>query len=376
MRERWTDLRLGDVLHLEYGRALPERLRQGGQYPVCGSAGVVGWHSEPLVPEKPMIVVGRKGSAGAIQWSDKPCWPIDTTYFVRLAKGLLPRFMYVLLQWLDLGSLSAQTGVPGLSRDRVYEIQVHLPSLAEQRRIADLAEAAESAIVRAAEISGATRVSLVRIREEWFERLWNNAPMSRMGDAVRRVRRPIAVQADATYKEIGVRSHGRGLFHKEAVRGSDLGNKAVFEIQPDDLVLNIVFAWESAVAVASLADAGRCGSHRFPTYRAREDVDIHYVLQALRSSRGVTTLSLASPGSAGRNRTLNQGMLMESLLPIPDISEQRLLVATLGALDFLADKCACQEKALASLRSALLSDLLSGDHEIPPSYDRFFQGAA
>jgi type I restriction enzyme S subunit len=107
------------------------------------------------------------------------------------------------------------------------------------------------------------------------------------------------------YQEIGVRSFGRGIFHKEPVAGTDLGNKRVFQIEPGDLVISNVFAWEGAIAVASGAEAGRIGSHRFMTFVAIDDrIETSWAAWFFRSEPGLELIGRASPGSAGRNRTL------------------------------------------------------------------------
>ena len=67
------------------------------------------------------------------------------------------------------------------------------------------------------------------------------------------------------YPELGVRSFGRGTFHKPELPGAEVGNKKLFRICAGDLVFNIVLAWEGAVAVAQPEDDGRVGSHRFLT---------------------------------------------------------------------------------------------------------------
>ena len=92
-------------------------------------------------------------------------------------------------------------------------------------------------------------------------------PNVRLGDLVKRVRVPIVTERDRTYVEIGIRSHGKGLFHKEPITGRRLGNKSVFAVQAGCLVFNIVFAWEQAVAITSDAERGLIASHRFPMYR-------------------------------------------------------------------------------------------------------------
>ena len=100
----------------------------------------------------------------------------------------------------------------------------------------------------------------------------------RVGDVIELRRRRIDVDPLASYEEIGVRSFGRGIFHKEPINGASLGNKRIFEICPGDLVFNNVFAWEGAVALATQAEGGKCGSHRFLTYTARnDDVDLSFL---------------------------------------------------------------------------------------------------
>ena len=74
----WEWVRLGSVFSLEYGSPLPDKARTPGPHLVYGSNGVVGSHVEALVAS-PSLVVGRKGSVGAINMACEPFWPIDTS---------------------------------------------------------------------------------------------------------------------------------------------------------------------------------------------------------------------------------------------------------------------------------------------------------
>jgi type I restriction enzyme S subunit len=75
--EGWERKQLGDVLTLNYGKALKESDRIEGPVPVYGSSGVVGTHSEALV-KGPGIIVGRKGNVGSVYWAESDFWPITT----------------------------------------------------------------------------------------------------------------------------------------------------------------------------------------------------------------------------------------------------------------------------------------------------------
>jgi type I restriction enzyme S subunit len=102
-----------------------------------------------------------------------------------------------------------------------------------------------------------------------------------------------------------------------------LGTKKLFRIEPGDLIFNIVFAWEGAVAVASSSDGGRVGSHRFLTcvphagVATAEFLHFHFL-----TSGGLQALGAASPGGAGRNRTLGLAALGKIMIPVPPFPQQ------------------------------------------------------
>lgn len=144
----WPTFRLGEALELAYGKGLAKRHRnETGTIPVYGSNGIAGWHTEALV-EGPVVIIGRKGSAGAVQFVNGPCYPIDTTYFVQPRSGFdfEPIFLFYLLKKLDLPRLKTATGVPGLTREDAYRERIPVPPLPEQRRIVDILSRAEGIV--------------------------------------------------------------------------------------------------------------------------------------------------------------------------------------------------------------------------------------
>lgn len=152
----------------------------------------------------------------------------------------------------------------------------------------------------------------------------------RLGDVLEPVPRPVDVDAAAEYRQIGIRSHGRGLFHKEPISGAALGDKKVFWLEPGDFVLNIVFAWEGAVGIVSEAEAGMIGSHRFPTFRPdAARLETRFLLHYFRTKEGLESLLRVSPGGAGRNRTLSRKAFLNLEVPVPSLWEQRVVVQRL-----------------------------------------------
>ena len=155
-----------------------------------------------------------------------------------------------------------------------------------------------------------------------------------IAECLERVEHPVEVQANEMYTQIGIRSHGKGLFYKEPVTGDSLGNKSVFWIEPDCFILNIVFAWEQAIGKTTQAEAGMIGSHRFPMYRPiNGSIDIDYLISYLLTKRGTDILEAASPGGAGRNRTLGQDRFMKSRIVLPPLDEQKKIAEILSTQD-------------------------------------------
>ena len=145
-RDKWRTVPLGEICKLEYGHNLTDKMRNGGSVPVYGSAGIVGWHDKPLT-KSPTLIVGRKGSVGNVFYSDIPCFPIDTTYYVEetVCKENL-RWLELFLSNFNLRQLNMATAVPGLNRNIAHLIQIPLPPLSEQKQIAALFQSIETAM--------------------------------------------------------------------------------------------------------------------------------------------------------------------------------------------------------------------------------------
>ena len=138
MAGEWRTVTLGEFAPFTYGKGLPEHRRDpSGHVPVFGSNGVVGAHSEALT-SGPTVIIGRKGTVGAVHYSAKPCWAIDTTFYVTDPDPNVLRFKYYLLKSLGLEHMNADSAVPGLNREAAHARKVRIPPLPEQRAISHI----------------------------------------------------------------------------------------------------------------------------------------------------------------------------------------------------------------------------------------------
>ncbi len=170
-----------------------------------------------------------------------------------------------------------------------------------------------------------------KLRFKEFQGQWK---YKKIAEILQKVSRPVDVELTRMYQQIGIRSHGKGLFHKDPVSGASLGNKRIFWLDENLFVLNIVFAWEQAVAKTTSFEKGMVASHRFPMYKPKENLsDIDYIVYFFLTDKGKNYLELASPGGAGRNKTLGQKNFEELIVIVPNIDEQTKIANFLTVID-------------------------------------------
>lgn len=190
-----------------------------------------------------------------------------------------------------------------------------------------------------------------------FKDLWSSYKIEEVFDRV-----GVAVNLDdtQTYREIGIRSHGKGIFYKNETTVSEIGNKRVFWVEPNCFVVNIVFAWERAVAKTTDKEKGMIASHRFPMYKPKKDMlDLDYITDYFITKRGQNVLVLASPGGAGRNKTLGQKEFAKSVIKIPSLPEQQKIADFLSTIDTIIEKQQATVSAWEERKKGVMQKLFS-----------------
>ena len=258
---------------------------------------------------------------GAVVSNDFPAFNVDP------AKALPEYVAWVArTAWFIAICKSASEGSTNrvrLKESRFLGQSIPLPTITEQRAIVSMLDQAANALATRGNAAGEVTAEIEATLRAAFTRIIADAPRMAMDDIAPLVRRPITIDPDGSYPELGVRSFGKGTFHKPALPGIEVGTKKLFTVEAGDLVFNIVFAWEGAVAVTSNGDAGRVGSHRFLTCVPDPDrATAGFLRFWFLGEEGMLALSQASPGGAGRNRTLGIKALEAIKVPVPSLDAQ------------------------------------------------------
>ena len=305
------------------------------------------------------LTIGKMAFAGVPIFTNEAIAALPVKPGVRL----VPKFLFYALKVVPLlkGVSDAAKGKT-LNKQSLAEIQVPIPPLAEQQRIVTRMEALTSRSQQLRELNASLVEDMTRLLRAEYNRITKNAPTKQFSDVAKLVRRWVKTTPDQNYPETGIRSFGKGTFHKPALTSKQLGNKRICHIKAGDLVFMNVFAWEGAIAVAQPEDDGRVASHRFMMHEVLPDqATAEFLCYYFLTERGLEQIRGASPGSAGRNRTLGITKLEKIPVPVPPIEDQRRF-AKLRKLHFQLQRLQREAEAeLASFTPALLAKAFRGE---------------
>lgn len=241
-----------------------------------------------------------------------------------------------------------------------YEIPLP-PTLAEQRKIVEKIERIASSVGRAQRLREEIQNDGQALLHSLFHRLIQGAEYRPLAEVAPIVRRPVRIELDGAYPELGVRSFGRGVFHKPVLIGANLDWQKLYRVAEGDLVISNIKAWEGAIAVAAANDHDRVASHRYITCVANREIVVpDFLCFYLLTNEGITHVQAASPGSADRNRTLAMRRLEQIPVPVPPLFRQ-------GEFSALQAKVAAIRRAHADNQPEL-------DALLPAVLDKAFKG--
>ncbi|HDY7458310.1 TPA: restriction endonuclease subunit S [Vibrio vulnificus] len=210
-----------------------------------------------------------------------------------------------------------------LKEPRFFNIEIPLPDIAVQKVVVDKVDFALGKLEEIKLLRSSLLDDAQAMLSSAFHKIIEGAVYKPMSKVAPLERRKVEIDVNAEYPELGVRCFGNGTFHKPILNGMDVGTKKLYQMVPDDLVFSNVFAWEGAIAVVKKEDEGRVGSHRFITCLPKSGVvTADFLCFYFLTTEGLEKIQAASPGGAGRNRTLGLKKLENIEVPVPDYDKQ------------------------------------------------------
>ena len=162
-------IKFDDFVRLNRGFDLPDSQIVEGIYPVVASTNIKAYHNQYKI-DPPVVVTGRSGSLGQVQYIDQKCWPLNTSLYSKDFRGNHPKYVYYYLQMMHLEQYNAGAGVPTLNQNHLHNLKILVHGIEEQKRIASILSAYDSQIE-----NNQKRIKLLEqmaenLYKEWFVR--------------------------------------------------------------------------------------------------------------------------------------------------------------------------------------------------------------
>lgn len=272
------------------------------------------------------------------------------------------QYLYSCKIELQIHALVVGSNYPAINSTDVKELRVLAPTSPQVRaRIGLVLALWDTAIKKTSKLIGLLNLRYLAASTKLLSMNDAKVPLNKF---LKPVARAVSKPRDP-YWALGIRSHGKGTFRRFIENPSTVAMDTLYGVLHDDLIVNITFAWEGAVALVNRNDEDCFVSHRFPTFeidrkKALPDFLRHVIVQ----KRFVRNLGLISPGGAGRNRVLNKRDFLNLKISLPEIGEQQrigdILNTSLREISLLQRKL----ELLKKQKSGLMQKLFTGEWRV------------
>ena len=378
MRKGWKGTTLGDIASWSSGKNLSSDKRHvTGLVPILGANGIIGRTNEVLLDEE-LITVGRVGACGETHRSTGPVWVSDNALIVIPKEQVIIDLLFYVLSTFNYQSIISGTTQPLITQSKMKSQVVNLPPLTEQKRIVDVVSSVDVYINALQHQAGTARLARNAMLHELLAIGGEDWTETTLGD--------IAKCAGGTAFPHDFQGGESGTPFVKVSDMNESGNER-YLISSNNYVSKEVIkslgarVWPTGTIVFAKVGAALLTEKRRILVQdtifdnnimglvPKASIESHFLYLFME------TVKLGDYVQPGAVPSINNSIVSEIVINLPPLVEQRRVAEIVSSMD---DVIQSTEQALVeakNLRSGLLSDLLSGEHEIPESYDKFLKAA-
>jgi type I restriction enzyme S subunit len=371
--EEWESCDISDLCQLQRGFDITEATRKTGDIPVYSSSGLSYFHNEAKL-QPPAVITGRKGMLGRVFFVEVPCWPHDTTLWVKDFKRNDPRYVSMFLGQFRLERFDAATSVPTLNRNNVVGVPISLPPLPEQRAIAaalsdvdGLLGALDQLIAKKRDLKQAAMQQLLtgQTRLPGFKGEWEYSTLKQVAEIAPGINKPVSEMGRGTlYVTV------QDVYNGTSIRTERLGRIQVSpmeietrSLEPGDIVFGKSSVKREGIGYPSMfLGCGEPVVFSGFTYRARARRDIAdatFLFYSLRTNNTRRWLIDNSQASALTNINQRIADAIPVTLP-PTVREQTAIAAVLSEMDTELAALEQRQEKTRALKQGMMQELLTG----------------
>jgi restriction endonuclease S subunit len=359
MRDGWFESKLGEICEIYQPKTIAKSLMtESGKYVVYGANGPIGRFDEYNHEDSEVVVTCRGATCGTVNKTPKKTWITGNAMVVKPKNdSLLKDFLFLsLTSYVDLESCISGSAQPQITREGLSPQKILISPLAEQKRIVDLISSVDSYIEALQQQVDKARKSRNAVLHElltkggdgWVETTLDKVSESSWGNT-------------ETTKSKYIKS---GYLAYSAT-GAD-GFLDWYDHDGTAVVLSAIGAQCGKTWFAE----GKWTSIKNTIWLKSDNLNLldKYLFYLSNRPQFWQIRGQAQP-------FISLGDVKKTKVILPPIPEQKRIIEILSTIDDMVNDSERTLEESKNLRSGLLFDLLSGEREIPASYDKFI-GAA
>jgi type I restriction enzyme S subunit len=392
MRDGWVETPIGDVAQVLSGFAFKSELFNKSEgiplirirdLPKRESTEALysGSYEDRYVVKKGDFLIGMDGEFHCYEWNGPDALLNQRVCRIQDFKigRVVPRYIYFAVnQYLDkIEQDTGYTTVKHISAKQVLGITIPLPPLPEQKRIVDLVSSVDSYIeALQQQLESAKRSRNAVLHElltaggdDWVETtlgevaevIGGGTPSTRIGEYW---------EGDIVWLTPTEITSQDGKVVSDSIRKiTDLGfRNSGAQMLPKD---SVILTSRASVGFVALAGKELCTNQGFQSLIPKPSVLSKFLMFWIQLNRP----EFESRSAGSTFKEISKSNVKSIKLELPPLAEQKRIVEIVNTIDEVISQTELTSSKAQKLRSGLLSDLLSGEHEIPITFDKVM-GAA
>lgn len=364
MKEDWKECKLGEVLTIKYGKNQKEVESPNGTIPIYGTGGLMGYATKFLY-DKPSILIGRKGTINKVKFIDKPFWTVDTLFYSIINEEIVsPKFLYYQLSLINFMNYNEGTTIPSLRTETLNRIEVSLPPLATQQKIATILSSLDNKIELNNKINDNLEQQAQAIFKSWFVDFepfggkmpegWRVGKLSEIADII------MGQSPDGkSYNEDGI---GTVFYQGRAEFGTRFPTRRLFTTEPKRIAkkFDTLMSVRAPVGDLNIANEDCCIGRGLAAIHSKDNHQsfVHYTVVTLRPQLDVFNGEGTVFGCINRDALNNMEVIIPSKI---DLDKFEKIVTTMDIDIFNRSE---ENDRLKNIRDTLLPKLMNGDLKI------------
>lgn len=372
----WTTSKLSALVEVTYGRSPVDIQKLDEGIPIFGTGGITGYTDVALY-DGPSVILGRKGTIDKVQRSDGPFWAIDTTFFTTPKQRFDWAWLYYIMSSFDLRKLNEASGVPSLGRSSLEALDLAIPPLSEQQKIAIILTAMDDKLNVIARQIETTQALKQGIMQTLFSRgvgtqdtvNWPTVPLQEVADirtGVAKGKKGLKEPVELPYLRVANVQDGHIDLAEVKTIAVEAAQVERYALQPGDVLmteggdfdkLGRGDVWEGQISPCLHQN------HVFAVRPAPSKLNSYY-LAALAASDYGRQYFLSCAKRTTNLASINSSQLKTFPVLLPPLDEQVRIANIVDAVNARIETLSTKKAHFQTLKRGLMQKLLTGEWRV------------